>query len=305
MLRKLLIPLDGSVIAERAFVTGALIAQHAEASLELLSVVEPEKIIIPDAHVMGGYAPLWPNQSADLSRRTTSEYLKAMTEKRLPAGTPVHTGQVEGDPASVIVETAQASGCDLIVMSSHGYSGVTRWVLGSVAERVLHAAPCPVLVIRSADPIHHVLLPLDGSRLSEQILEPAFEIAGLMGCKVTLLRIIPPLSYKELQSLEGLEPGLGVSVLNDMETGAEQYLHGLAMAHRRNCPQIETAVNHGGPAQGILDYAAGHNVDLLAMSTHGRTGLRRWVYGSITEKVLHAAPARSMLVVRPPEGSLN
>ena len=301
MFTKILVPLDGSAFAERALPPALVLAQRAEAQLSLLRAVAPERMLVADSHVLmlGGYSAVWPNQSLELARQAAADYLSALRAAKIPKGLRLSAEMIEGDPAEIIVETARNEGVDLIVMSSHGYSGLTRWILGSVAERVLHDAPCPVLIVRTTDPIRHVLIPLDGSELSEQILEPAFALAASLECKVTLNRVIERLSAEEFEYLEHLENGLGQRLQSDTHAEAEQYLHGVATARRSAVPELKTVVLHGSPAQSLLEYAHMHGVDLIAMSTHGRTGLKRWVYGSVTEKVLRAATDRAMLVSRP------
>jgi len=210
----------------------------------------------------------------------------------------------EGGVAESIVEVAASERADLIVMSSHGYSGVTRWVLGSIAERVLHSAPCPALVMRSPEPLGHLLLPLDGSDLSERVLEPALGLAAGLGARVTLLRAVPSVADAEKDRLEALERGLGERLKDEIHQHAEQYLRRMLEAYPARGVKAETAVVFEPAAEAILRYAETHAVDLIAMSTHGHTGLRRWIYGSVTEKVLRSAP-QSMLVVRPGAQQLN
>jgi len=208
----------------------------------------------------------------------------------------VHPEVREGSVAEIIVDSAAAGKVDLIVMSSHGYSGLTRWVLGSVAEKVLRGAPCPVLVIRSPRPVRRILIPLDGSALSEQALTPGLSLAAGLGAEVTLLRAIPRVDVKEIEQLDQAERGLGRRLEEELREDAGQYLRNLAAA--RPEMGIKTAVVNEPAADSILDYAEKHATDVIAMSTHGRTGLGRWVYGSVTEKVLRGAH-HSMLVVRP------
>ncbi len=304
MFTKILVPLDGSDLAERALPPALVLAQHSEAQLSLLRALAPERMLVADSHVLmlGGYSAIWPNQSLELARKAATDYLSALRATKMPKGLRLSTEMIEGDPAEIIVETARQEGVDLIVMSSHGYSGLTRWVLGSVAERVLHDAPCPVLIVRTTDPIRHVLIPLDGSEFSEQILEPAFALAASLECKVTLSRVIERLSPDEFDYLEHLENGLGQRLQSDIHTEAEQYLHGIATARRDALPELKTVILHGSPAHSLLEYAQTRGVDLIAMSTHGRTGLKRWVYGSVTEKILRAAANCAMLVSRPAFG---
>jgi nucleotide-binding universal stress UspA family protein len=190
------------------------------------------------------------------------------------------------------------------VMSSHGYSGLARWLLGSVAEKVLRGADCPVLVVRSIMPITRILITLDGSPLSAHVLEPAMQIARRTLADVTLLRALPPLDPYELQAMDAHEAGLGQRLREELRDQAQTYLWSAAEPYARQGMTIHTVVEYGEAAQTIMDYAERAEIDLIAMATHGRTGLRRWRYGSVTEKVLRAT-GRSMLVVRPPDAELS
>lgn len=299
MFDKILLPLDGSSLAERALPLAAKLARENEATLILLRSVALDKILIPDAHAMGGYSPLWPTQSLRLARKEALDYITRIQKTEIPHNVSVRTEVIEGEPADGIVDVARVEGATLIVLSSHGYSGATRWILGSVAERVLHGAPCPVLIVRTIKPIAHMLIALDGSPLSEQVLEPAFAVAAALQCKVTLLRAVDQFSKAEYQNFEGLEHELGQRLIDNIQQTTEDYLNAIAKAHEASVPDIRTIVIHDRPAEAILDYGPTHDVDLIAMSTHGRTGLRRWLYGSVTEKVLRVANCCSMLIVRP------
>lgn len=295
MFRKLLVPLDGSALAERALEPARAIARAVEGDLTLLRVPTTDLMLVPDAAVLTGYGIMWPDQSLDLSRHEARDYLATLAKTTTSPDLQLHTQLREGSVAEAILEAAAEM--DLIVMSSHGYAGLNRWLLSSVAERVLHSAPCPVLVIRSPEPLRHVLLPLDGSPLSERALEPGLELAARLGGTVTLLRAIPMLEASLFERAEKIEPGLGRRMEQDLHEHAEAYLRELIAAHARPGLTINSLVTHTPAADSILHYAETHPVDVIAMSTHGYTGLRRWVYGSVTEKVLRGA-AYSMLVVR-------
>ena len=217
----------------------------------------------------------------------------------------VRTLVAAGDAAGTILDVASQAQADIILMSSHGYTGLTRLLMGSVAEKVLQAAPCPVLVVRSQQrAIQHVLVTLDGSALSERAIVPAIETALGFGASVTLLRVVAELKPGQISELDEFETGLGPRLLQEVREKAEGYLQKLVEQYAGQGLQINEEVRSGPAATAILEYAASHAIDLIAMATHGRTGLQRWVYTSVTEKVLHAADF-SMLVVRPQAGSLN
>lgn len=299
MIRKILMPLDGSLLAEHAIEPGLRLAEVAGATLILVGAVVPTNFLVPDAFVMGGYGLAWPNQSEDRARAAFTSYFKQFRKDHASPERPIVIEVAENDPATAIVELAETHQADLIVMSSHGYSGLTRFVMGSVAERVLHGAPCPVLIKRGTTPLKHMLIPLDGSPLSEGVLETALTVARGLGCRVTLFEAIEPLSLAEMEILEDMERGMGSAFQQEQQDRVRDYLHEIAKTQTGALGEVTRVVVHGPPAETILEYARTHAVDLIAMSTHGRTGLQRWMYGSVTEKVLRAATDCSMLIARP------
>lgn len=293
MFTKILVPLDGSKLAERALEPALALAQPGSSSLILLQAPATEWVVLPE--VAGGYAP---TGSLDAAHADAAKYLAARQTAYATSQIPIRARVVEGSAPEMIVETAASERADLIVMSSHGYSGLTRWVLGSVAERVLHAAPCPVLVMRSPKPVRHVLIPLDGSPLAERALAPGLELARRLRAAVTLLRAIPPVPIEARERLETIERGLGLRLESDLYDEANDYLGRVAAAHRPAEIELKVTVVTDRPAEAILNYTEHHAVDVIAMSTHGYTGLKRWAYGSVTDKVLREARTCSMLVVR-------
>jgi nucleotide-binding universal stress UspA family protein len=140
----------------------------------------------------------------------------------------------------------------------------------------------------------HLLVPLDGSELAELALDDAFSIAQLSRAEVTLLQVIPPIDH-----IVGAETGYPIFVDQQWEakkTNALEYL--LTICQRMNCQDImtHTAVELGPAAETIIDFARAHPIDLIVMATHGRSGLQRWVYGSVADKVLRGADLPILLV---------
>lgn len=176
--------------------------------------------------------------------------------------------------------------------------------MSSVAEKAVRGAACPVLVVRSPQAIRRVPVTLDGSDLSSHAMSPAIEVAHGLGASVTLLRVVPEVSAQELYDLDQLETGLGRRLAEENRQDAERRLRKMAETYQRPGLMIEVEVRNGPAARAILQFAAQHSIDLIAMASHGRTGLRRQLYGSVTEKMLRAGNY-SMLVVRPQDGSLT
>ncbi len=298
MFSKILVPLDGSQLAERALAPAFALSQQSQGEVLLLRVALPERIFVPDAHVTGGYGILWPDQSIERCRKEAREYLETI-RRRAPTALRLSAKVMDDGVPETIVDLAATERVDLIVISSHGYSGITRWVLGSVTEKVLRGAPCPVLVVRSAELPRRALMPLDGSVLSEQALDPGLALAAALKCEVTLLRAVPQIPPTDVERLDSIERGLGRPLGSELERESEDYLRDLITARMSRGLDFKWAVSDEPAALAILHHAETHAVDLIVMSTHGRSGLRRWVYGSITEKVMRGAGC-SMLIIRPP-----
>jgi nucleotide-binding universal stress UspA family protein len=301
MLKKILVPLDGSQLAERALGPALRLAQEDGTEILLVRVPIRSQMFIP---AEGGYGLLYPERAEAEARDEALAYLRDVQTARAGRNYGLRVKLVEGEVAGALVDVAQEEKVDLIVMSSHGYSGLTRWVLGSVAEKVLHGAPCPVLVIRSPQPFSQALITLDGSPLAAQALEPTLAVARCLGATVTLLRVLPEVDLNDVKGLDEYELGLSTRLVEELHETAETYLAELAQTYGRPSQPIKVEVRSGPAADTILKYAELHDIDLIGMATHGRAGLRRWIYGSVTEKVLHSAGC-SMLIVRPGEQDLK
>ncbi len=304
MFKRILVPLDGSNLSERALPVAVSLAKAAQGQIHLLRSTLGMWLAIPPEPMYAGpygvYEWLPGQEALEEIESEARDYLVSFSHLYRIPGVSWENYVVGSDPAGAIIAHAAQKEIDLIAMSSHGRSGLERWALGSVTERVLHRAPCPVLVVRDDAPVRHILIPLDGSPLAEQVLEPALEMAHLLGAHVTMLRVCEreTLDKAAANVLDSLEPGLSETFL-DKEQGAMGYLMQLRARYADLEPEPELVVSHGHPALTILDFAENNDVDLIAMATHGRTGLRRWIYGSVTEKVLRTTD-KSMLVVRPP-----
>jgi nucleotide-binding universal stress UspA family protein len=148
-----------------------------------------------------------------------------------------------------------------------------------VAAEVLRHAPCPLLILRKPASITHILLALDGSALAEQGIQPALALAQALGSKVTLLRVC------ESENAGGNE--------------ADAYLSRAVPQNPWPGIEVSRAIATGPAAPAILNYAKEHDVDVIAMTTHGRSGLRRLIYGSITESVAADPGCCAMLIVKP------
>ncbi len=304
MFSKILVPLDGSEIAERALAPALALANKPGAHLTFLRVP-----LVPtgwDRGIEGTdpYIEAWAEQRYGMERKLAQDYLAKVKQQSLRDDVEVETKIMEGDVATVILQAAAEH--DLVVMSTHGYSGLTKWMMGSVAEKVLTSASCPALVIRSPQPVRKILIPLDGSSLSETALAPGLELALRLEAEVVLLRIVPEVSvFEQAELATAGDTNIGSRLQEGFMAEGESYLDGLVTTPPESGFTIaREALIAPSPAERILDYSERHGIDLIVMATHGRTGLSKWVYGSVTEKVLRHTHC-SMLVVRPSRQHLN
>lgn len=305
MFQKILVPLDGSELAEQALSPAVALSQVKNGELILLSVPVLKQMMMRE---QAGYGLLWPEDSLRHSHQELTAYLQRLEQEYAHASLSLRTEVRDGDAAGVILDTAMAENVDLIVMSTHGRSGFSRWVLGSVTEKVLRQAPCPVLVIRDKRQLSHILITIDGSQLSEFALAPGIEVARRLGSRVSLLSVEQEeeIDPQFIAELERAEKGMGQHARDNFYHRTETYLQNIVLKYQPQLEQkIKIAPRSGAPvAQSILDFIEAHDVDLVVMSTHGRTGLKRWVYGSVTAKVLRSAHC-ALLVVRPPAHAMT
>lgn len=301
MFERVLVPLDGSTTAERALPWAFALVTRPGGEVVLLRVPQPRTMFFPSHRDALGYELAWPEQALDRDRDETRTYLDTLRAAWAQPDVTIETA-VEGngtDPAETIIQVAEARHADIIVMSTHGYSGLTRWLLGSVTEKVLRGAAVPVLVVRTELLPRRVLVPLDGSELAEGALPYALAIARQTGASVTLFHAlqVPELDPRDIEYLESIERGLGRQFREVSRIHATEYLKQRLEPFRGAGVQADFAVVEAEEAaEAIVDTAEEQGFDLVVMATHGRTGLSRWVYGSVTEKVLRAGRT-SMLVV--------
>lgn len=304
MFKKIIVPLDGSEISECALSPAHQIAISEHAQLVLLSVPQLQHAFVQER---GGLGFLLPHQSLELSRKELTNYLEDICQSDRLGDVSRQAMVLDGDSATVIVDTAVSEKADLIVMSTHGRSGFTRWVMGSVAEKVLRGAQCPVLVVRHEKPIKRLLITVDGSELAEEAVEPGFKLAEHFNSEVTLLNVIEmPIDVGgALAERSRLISGYSEEHRKLLRQHSEKYLESLV----KNRPPINldvqcAVVESNLVAEGILNFAANKETDLIVMTTHGYTGLKRWAYGSVTEKVIHDAKC-GLFIVHLPNNKLN
>jgi nucleotide-binding universal stress UspA family protein len=284
----ILVPLDGSPLAEAVLPHVRGLAALFGARVHLLHVIES-----PDQIVVGKGA-----EAGTVERR--GYYLTEQAASFAGAGIEVTTEVQIGRPPAVILERATAEGATLIAMASHGYSGLRRWTLGSVTDKVVHAAKVPVFVVRapdavapSAEGIRRIMIPLDGSDLARSAIQPAVEIAERAEADLLLLTAMEPAS-------DAYAMVAHTDLLTALDTALQAERQELGADPRLAGHTVNALVAEGMPADVIVDVAAHREIDLIVMATHGRSGLSRWALGSVADKVLHSTTVPLVLVRVPP-----
>ncbi|HET9919917.1 MAG TPA: universal stress protein [Ktedonobacteraceae bacterium] len=323
MFKCILVPLDGSALAEQAIPVAARLARASGGSLVLLRVAVVPIIERPDLTPSQEYN----QQTIEEGLREAMTYLEQVVGRAELVGMTVEAEALFGAIAPTILSVAQSSHVDLIVMSSHGYTGFKRWALGSVAQKVARHSPVPVLVLREGGTLPtqaqaaagslRVLVPLDGSELAEAAIEPAAQLAEALAAPeqatLHLLRVVAvPSTSGKFRGQAHID--FDTEVRAQAREEAEVYLQALlklspvaGLATQRIAVTTEAVVNDD-VAQAIIQaaehdaQAAGAAVSgesgIIVMATHGRGGIDRWALGSKTERVLGACKV-PLLIVRP------
>jgi nucleotide-binding universal stress UspA family protein len=289
MFSKILVPLDGSSLAERALPLAVQFAEATGGCILLFRVVPYFTVLAAD--------PLLYEEMNRLGEDEALAYLHHI-RKNVTDPLPSRTICEVGSAADSILQFAKEEEVDLIVMSSHGRSGLNRWVYGSVAERIMSQAPCPTLILNARQPSRQgspkkILVPLDGSKLAEKALVPALDLVAVLDAELHLLRVTT-------SGLMRIETVSIPEVIDEFESDelleAQQYLQELREDKATGDAHLSVEVARASVAEAIIEYAANNDINLIVMSSHGRTGLQRWVYGSVAEKVLRSACCATMIV---------
>jgi nucleotide-binding universal stress UspA family protein len=296
MFQRILVPVDGSTFSEHAIPYATSIAAASQARLELALVHIHYRPITADLSLQRAIDE-WERDH----RHREADYLHELAGRvEADCGRTVDPVMLNGDIVPALEREVKQMGVSLVVMTTHGRTGLERAWLGSVADALVRHVDAPVLLIRPSDDeplrddgaphFRHVLIALDGSRLAERAIAPARALAHTEGARITLLRIIAP--PRGVTS-----PFLPHAVQIAREQTAEREREARAYIDRL-VQQLELeGVDASGqvlrdpqPAHAIVQYAAGHDdVDLIALGTHGRGPLRRFVLGSVTDEVAREA----------------
>jgi len=298
MYSKILVPLDGSRLSEGILPYARSLAKAFKIPIDLLLVIDPETISTASSPGTDHYL-----YAAEANmKKNRSEYLDETVRFFLPSLT-VNCSVETGYPAEAIVYKASAHADTLVAMSTHGRSGVQRWFIGSVADKVLHICTNPLLLVRTAgkEPANEqaglktVIVPLDGSPLAELVLPHVTAMAKEMDLAVVLVRAYS--NTTEAYSTEGHMPDIE-RLLESLKEEVKDYLEKKVQQLRDDgINKVSYVLAEGEAAGKIIDLARETPENLVAMCTHGRSGVGRWFLGSVTDRVVRHS-GDPVLVIR-------
>ena len=296
MFQKILVPLDGSEEAEAILPYVSHVASGMGIGVVLLSVVDCGALEMSESY----YSRLFERAEQEAKGR-----LHNAAHQLDQDGVRAEEVVVSGRADSEITETAKGLGCNLIAMSTHGRSPLGRGILGSVTDRVVHIARIPVLTVTpdktrayhgSDTLVNHIVVPLDGSELAETVLPYVREMASTLGYTVVLLRVVRPLHYFWV----GDHPPEIHQENELMEKEAREYMETTAESISDDGVDVEWRVLVGHPTTTVLEQVRDIPHSIVALTTHGRSGFRRWLIGSLAETLVRSG-GDPVLIVPPPE----
>lgn len=284
MYTRMLIPLDGSQVAEQVLPYARCLAKSLKIPVELLEVIDLEDLRLLANPERGRYLDTLLSERMEAGKT----YLEAIAQSFQE--TQVTCVVEKGKAEDVVIERAASDKGTLIVMATHGRSGIQRWVLGSVADKVLHGSTNHLFLIRANDQgkavgealLKKVIVPLDGSPVAETVLPYVVDLAKRMRLEVVLVRAyaLPTSTADEYQTYTDELIGL-------IEAEARDYLaEKIKEAKGKGLENVSSVVNVGYGAEEIITLARKTPDNFIAMCTHGRSGMKRFVLGSVTDRVV-------------------
>ncbi|MSQ27252.1 MAG: universal stress protein [Dehalococcoidia bacterium] len=294
MLGKVLVPLDGSALAEAALPYAEDIARSFQGEITLVNVVP-----MPPAGVSAAHEAFLGQQGAE-AESSARRYLDEKATQLRSRGLEVREAVLSGPVADTLLQYAAHQGIELIALATHGRAGLERWMVGSVTDHLIHGSSIPVLTLRpprdgkTVVSLARVLVGLDGSDLAEAALPYAAELARRLKLTVTLVQVVP----SEVELFAGSNyVAYPIDIVSELKAAAGEYLDEKAAQVSGAGLICDTVVGVGGPVSHLIEAANHVPGTLIVVSSHGRSGLGRTILGSVADRVIHESHG-PVLVVR-------
>ncbi|MDD5288246.1 MAG: universal stress protein [Dehalococcoidales bacterium] len=298
MYEKILVPLDGSQIAEVALPYAEELAVRLGSEVTLLYVNEQNDDSYRHMH------EFYMEKTVEAVKHDSEAYAQNSGK---PTPVRVRATILSGNPAERIVEYADKENIGLIVMSTHGRSGIKHWTIGSVAEKVVRATSKPVALIRAKGTrpavrekglLTKILVPLDGSKEGETAIPYAEELSSRLKAEITFLQVLAT-GYQAMTESGGAYIAYSESQMESFKRYALTYLNPIAVRLKNKGISTKVETRLGDSAEEIISLAGESKADVVIMSTHGRSGFSRWVFGSVADKLIHGGNTPLILVRMP------
>jgi nucleotide-binding universal stress UspA family protein len=289
MFRRILVPLDGSKLAEQVYPHVARLVNALGSEVALVSVCEPEE------SEYGAVCRSYVNNESDQLMGIIGKGSTAKIEKEV----------LFGKPAEQIIGYAEKNDIYLIVISSHGRSGITPWSLGSTVNKLLHKVGIPLIIVRAKEPppdelvesslFERILIPLDGSEKSAVVLPYVLELTQKLKSEVILFQALE--SGHHVHTIMGLDyiPFKDRDI-DSMKAKANDYLNKIGEQFAGTKASIRSEIRVGDTAEEIIKCASETDSRLIALASHVHSAIEAWFYGSVTHKILHASSQSVLLV---------
>ena len=307
MYKRILVPLDGSELAEVVFTYAKELAGRLGLEVVLLHVYNP------DEHELAALHRAYVEHKAEIVKRESQEVQGKIGIRSEGKPLEVRGEVAAGYPAEEILRYADENDIDLILMANRGRSGVRRWPIGSVAEKVLRASNVPVWLVRAGFPeeitydkwpSRTILVPLDGSELAEAVLPHVEALTKQAGAEMISVVLLKVCEYPIVPFSPEYASEYRVQKVAEDEALTVKYLDGVRQRLKNAGVTAQSKILVGKPAERIIEYVKTNPFSLIVMSTHAHSGFSQWVYGSVAAKVLEMAPS-PILLVRPRQADLN
>jgi len=288
MYENILLPFDGSEGAAAVLHHASELAHWADATIHVLYVADTTRDSVT---VVEG-------ETVDALVRKGEDVVDEAEKTLETLGVSYDTDVVQGNPAPTIVEYAEQYDQDLIVMPTHGREGISRYLIGSVSEKVVRLSPVPVLTVRMQPdetlefPYENVLVPTDGSDAATHAAEHTLSFAASLDATVHVLSVLD-------EATLGLDVRSTISGEERERAATEAVDAVVSEAERRGVPDTVRHIERGTPVEEILDYIESNDIHAVGMGTTGRRGTDRILLGSVAEKTVRSAPVPVLTVAHP------
>jgi len=286
MYEKILVPLDGSKLARQVFPYVVELAKNFSSEAILVAVCDPEE-----------------TEESKVCRLYLNNEAEKLKKLMRASAVHVKTAVLGGKPAEQILDYAEKNNIRVIIFSSHGRSGIKPWSVGSTVHEVLHKVGIPLIIVRAKEedePVKTglfdtILIPLDGSKKAELVLPYVIELSKKVKFEVILTQVIEV--GRHVHTIGGLEyVSFNDQDIDKEKSESRRYLKKIKSQFTGTKARVITEVRVGNSAEEIIKLTTEKDCSLIAMSSHGRSGIEAWVYGSVTRKILQTS-FRSVMFV--------